>query len=329
MIYDNHGRPINYLRLSVTDRCNLRCFYCMPEEGINYLPKKELLTYEEMFRLVKIMSDLGVSKVRITGGEPFVRRELMSFLWKISELKSVEQMHITTNGVLTAPLVPELKQIGIKSVNLSLDTLDRENFKKITRRDELPKVLDCLEQLLKHDIAVKINAVVMEGKNIDDLVPLAELSKDAPIEVRFIEEMPFNGEGNHYPTLFWTYRRILDLLKSHYPDMYKITDSPNSTSYNYQIPRYQGTVGVIAAFTRTFCGTCNRIRVTAQGMLKTCLYDDGVLDIKKLMRAGASDQALTDALLHAFSNRAKDGYEAEQKRKYDMPVTESMSTIGG
>jgi cyclic pyranopterin phosphate synthase len=301
----------------------------MPEEGINYLPKKELLTYEEMFRLVKIMSDLGVSKVRITGGEPFVRRELMSFLWKISELKSVEQMHITTNGVLTAPLVPELKQICIKSVNLSLDTLDRENFKKITRRDELPKVLDCLEQLLKHDIAVKINAVVMEGKNIDDLVPLAELSKDAPIEVRFIEEMPFNGEGNHYPTLFWTYRRILDLLKSHYPDMYKITDSPNSTSYNYQIPRYQGTVGVIAAFTRTFCGTCNRIRVTAQGMLKTCLYDDGVLDIKKLMRAGASDQALTDALLHAFSNRAKDGYEAEQKRKYDMPVTESMSTIGG
>lgn len=329
MIYDNHGRPINYLRLSVTDRCNLRCFYCMPEEGINYLPKKELLTYEEMFRLVKIMSDLGVSKIRITGGEPFVRRELMSFLWKISELGGVEQIHITTNGVLTAPLVPELKQIGIKSVNLSLDTLDRENFRKITRRDELPKVLDCLEQLLKHNIAVKINAVVMEGKNIDDLIPLAELSKNAPIDVRFIEEMPFNGEGTHYTTLFWTYRRILDLLKSHYPDMYKIKDSPNSTSYNYQIPHYQGTVGVIAAFTRTFCGTCNRIRVTAQGILKTCLYDDGVLDIKKLMREGADDQAVTHALLHAFKHRAKDGYEAEQKRQSHAPVTESMSTIGG
>ncbi|SFF14048.1 GTP 3',8-cyclase MoaA [Thermoflexibacter ruber] len=329
MIYDNHGRPINYLRLSVTDRCNLRCFYCMPEDGINYLPKKELLTYEEMFRLVKIMSDLGVSKIRITGGEPFVRRELMSFLWKISELGGVEQIHITTNGVLTAPLVPELKQIGIKSVNLSLDTLDRENFRKITRRDELPKVLDCLEQLLKHNIAVKINAVVMEGKNIDDLIPLAELSKNAPIDVRFIEEMPFNGEGNHYPTLFWTYRRILDLLKSHYPDMYKIADSPNSTSYNYQIPHYQGTIGVIAAFTRTFCGTCNRIRVTAQGILKTCLYDDGVLDIKKLMREEADDQAVTHALLHAFKHRAKDGYEAEQKRQSHAPVTESMSTIGG
>jgi cyclic pyranopterin phosphate synthase len=301
----------------------------MPEEGINYLPKKELLTYEEMLRLVQVMSVLGISKIRITGGEPFVRRDLMPFLWKISELEGIEQIHITTNGVLTAPLVPELKQIGIQSVNLSLDTLERENFKKITRRDELSKVLDCLEQLLKYDIKVKINAVVMEDKNIDDIIPLTELSKNAPIDVRFIEEMPFNGEGNHYPKLFWTYRRIVDLLKSHYPDIYKIPDSPNSTSYNYQIPHYQGTVGVIAAFTRTFCGTCNRIRVTAQGILKTCLYDDGVLDIRKLMRQGATNEELTQALLYAFRNRAKDGYEAEQNRQHHTAVMESMSTIGG
>ncbi len=329
MIYDNHNRPINYLRLSVTDRCNLRCFYCMPEEGINYLPKKELLSYEEMERLVRVMSELGLSKVRITGGEPFVRRDLMDFLWKISEMSGVEQIHLTTNGVLTAPLVPQLKAIGIKSVNLSIDTLDRENFKKITRRDELPKVLDCLEQLLKHDIAVKINAVVMEGKNIDDLVPLAELSKNAPIDVRFIEEMPFNGEGNHYPTLHWTHKKIVDLLKSAYPEIYKITDAENSTSYNYQIPNYKGSVGVIAAFTRSFCGTCNRIRVTAQGILKTCLYDEGVLDIKKLMREGKDDGQIKATLLDAFRHRAKDGYEAEQKRTTSIAVMESMSTIGG
>jgi molybdenum cofactor biosynthesis protein A len=329
MIYDNHNRPINYLRLSVTDRCNLRCFYCMPEEGIQYLPKKELLTYEEMERLVRVMSELGVSKVRITGGEPFVRRDLMRFLWEISNLQGIEQIHITTNGVLTAPLVPELKAIGIKSVNLSIDTLDRENFKKITRRDELPKVLDCLEQLLKHNIAVKINAVVMEGKNIDDLIPLAELSKNEPIDVRFIEEMPFNGEGNHYPTLVWTHKKIMELMKSQYPDIQKITDSANSTSYNYQIPNYKGTIGVIAAFTRTFCGTCNRIRVTAQGVLKTCLYDEGVLDMRTLMREGADDGKLKETLIHAFRNRAKDGYEAEKNRTKILTVKESMSTIGG
>jgi cyclic pyranopterin phosphate synthase len=301
----------------------------MPEEGISYLPKKELLTYEEMERLVRVMSALGVSKVRITGGEPFVRSDLMRFLWAISEMNGVEQIHITTNGVLTAPLVPQLKALGIKSVNLSIDSLDRENFKKITRRDELPKVLHCLEQLLKYGITVKINAVVMENKNIDDLIPLAELSKNEPIEVRFIEEMPFNGEGNHYTTLLWTHKKIIDLLKSYYPQMYKITDVANSTSYNYQIPNYKGNIGVIAAFTRSFCGTCNRIRVTAQGILKTCLYDEGVLDIKKLMREGADDEKLKDTLLYAFRNRAKDGFEAAQNRTTNLSVMESMSTIGG
>ncbi len=330
MIYDNHGRPINYLRLSVTDRCNLRCFYCMPEEGINYLPKKELLTYEEMERMIGVMAKLGISKVRITGGEPFLRRDLIPFLWKISEIAGIKEIHITTNGVLTAAHIPELKAIGIKSVNLSIDTLDRENFKKITRRDELPKVLHCLDELLKSDIAVKINAVVMDGKNIDDLIPLAELSKNAPIDVRFIEEMPFNGEGNHYPTLLWTHKKIMDLLKQQYPEIYKIADPANSTSYNYQIPNYKGTVGVIAAFTRSFCGTCNRIRVTAQGILKTCLYDEGVLDIKKLMRQGATDEELTNVLLGAFRNRAKDGYEAELMRtNTNATFMESMSTIGG
>ena len=327
-LFDNHGRSINYLRLAVTDRCNLRCFYCMPAEGISYVPKMELLTYEEMERLVRILAEMGISKVRITGGEPFVRRDLVSFLHKLVGVPGIDEVHITTNGVLTTPYVAELKAMGIASVNLSLDTFDRQRFQEITRRDEFDRVLDCFHALLDHNIPTKINAVVMEGRNTQDIVPLTELTRQYPVSVRFIEEMPFNGKGSHYPVLVWTHRKILDVLKQHYPTIEKIPDSPTSTSYNYQIPDHQGTVGIIAAFSRTFCGTCNRIRLTAQGTLKTCLYDQGVMDIKKILREGASDDLIRQAFAQAFRNRAKDGFEAEQQYR-QQSVSESMSTIGG
>lgn len=328
-LYDNHGRPINYVRLAVTDRCNLRCFYCMPEEGIRYLPKKHLLTFEEIERLISILACMGISKVRLTGGEPFVRNDLMQLIEKIASIQGVQDLHLTTNGVLTAPHVPLLKKLGIASVNLSLDTLDRTRFHNITRRDEFEPVMETLHLLLEHKIPVKINAVVMEGKNIEDILPLIELSKNYPVDIRFIEEMPFNGEGNHYPTLKWTYRNILQYIESHYPTLTKIPDAPFSTSYNYRVPGYAGNIGVIAAFSRTFCGTCNRIRVTAQGMLKTCLYDDGVLDIRQLLRSGIDDEEIKHQLMSAFKSRAKDGFEAEGKRHNHLPVSESMSTIGG
>ncbi len=328
-IYDNHGRPITYARIAVTDRCNLRCFYCMPEEGIHYLPKKELLTYEEIERLVHLLAELGIRKIRLTGGEPFVRTDLMALIRKIRAMEGIEEIHLTTNGVLTEPHIPELKQLGIRSVNLSLDTLDRARFKAVTRRDEFDRVWATLQALLAHEIPVKINAVVMENQNIADLVPMVALTKDQPVSVRFIEEMPFNGAGAHYPVLNWTYQRILSYLREFYPTLEKIADEPHGTSYNYRVPGYRGTVGVIAAFSRTFCGTCNRIRVTAQGQLKTCLYDNGVLDVKELIRAGATDQELHAALLRAFRQRPANGWEAEGKRGTDRPVNESMSTIGG
>ncbi|MFM8740519.1 MAG: GTP 3',8-cyclase MoaA, partial [Cytophagales bacterium] len=164
-LFDNHGRPINYLRLAVTDRCNLRCFYCMPEEGIHYLPKKELPTFEEIERLVTLMASMGISKIRLTGGEPFVRTDLMQLIWKIRQVKGIQDIHITTNGVLTAPFIPELKELGIASMNLSLDTLDRDRFKQITRRDEFDKTWKVLQLLLTAKIPVKLNAVVMDGKN--------------------------------------------------------------------------------------------------------------------------------------------------------------------
>jgi cyclic pyranopterin phosphate synthase len=169
----------------------------------------------------------------------------------------------------------------------------------------------------------------MDGKNIDDILPLVELTKTYPISIRFIEEMPFNGEGSHYTSLPWTYRKIVGLIQERYPSLIKLKDESHSTSYNYQVPGYKGNIGVIAAFSRTFCGTCNRIRVTAQGVLKTCLYDDGVLNIKNLMREGRSDEEIRKELLTAFSNRPKDGFEAEERRKSGAPVMESMSTIGG
>jgi molybdenum cofactor biosynthesis protein A len=327
IIYDNHGRPITYLRLAVTDRCNLRCFYCMPEDGIKYLPKSKVLTYEEMLRIVGVMAKLGIQKVRITGGEPFVRQNLMDFMYQLSDIEGINEINITTNGILTGQYIRQMKEIGVRSVNLSLDTLDQKRFYEITRRDEFPKVNETLYRLIDEGFDVKINAVVMDGKNTEDIIPLTELTKNHNVSVRFIEEMPFNGEGLHYPKLEWNLHKILAELKANYPDLQKLKDAPSSTSYNYQVSGYQGNVGIIAAFSRTFCGTCNRIRLTAQGDLKTCLYDDGVLNLRDLLRDGATDEDLQNQLLAAFSNRPKDGFEAERNRK--SIITESMTTIGG
>ncbi|MEO1624601.1 MAG: GTP 3',8-cyclase MoaA [Bacteroidota bacterium] len=328
-IFDNHGRLINYVRLAVTDRCNLRCFYCMPEEGIEYVDRGELMSYEEMEQMLGVLTSLGITKVRITGGEPFVRRGMFDFLERVSRIEGIRQIHLTTNGTMTTKLIPELKRIGIASVNLSLDSLDRQRFFDITRRDKFPAVWNTYLALLAHDIPTKINAVVMEGKNIDDLIPMAALTKEHPVSVRFIEEMPFNGAGKHYEQLKWNHRHILSHLKKHFPKLEKIPDPPHSTSANYQIPGHKGTVGIIAAYSRSFCGSCNRIRITPKGLLKTCLYDDGVFNIKKLMRAGASDAQVREAFVNALGHRAKDGFEAEKNRTLGFPATESMSTIGG
>ncbi|MDH3709699.1 MAG: GTP 3',8-cyclase MoaA [Cyclobacteriaceae bacterium] len=326
-VYDNHGRRINYVRLAVTDRCNLRCFYCMPEHGIKYLPRKELLTYEEMERLLRILTHLGVNKLRITGGEPFVRQNLMDFLERAADIPNLEYIHLTTNGVLTAPYIPRLKAMGISSINLSIDTLDRERFKQITRRDEVEKVKATFYELLEAGIPLKINAVVIDGKNTQDIVELAKLTREHRVDVRFIEEMPFNGEGAHYPELTWDHLRIKQELEQHFGQLEALPGVANSTSVNYRIPGHQGSVGIIAAFSRTFCGSCNRIRITSQGTLKTCLYDNGVLDLKGIMRSGAEDENIRQHLLRAFGSRDRDGFEAESKRSYQ--ISESMSVIGG
>jgi cyclic pyranopterin phosphate synthase len=301
----------------------------MPEEGINYVKREQLLSYEEMTRLMYLLAKMGIKKVRITGGEPFLRKDMMHFLETLSQIEGIEKINITTNGTLTAPLIPKLKEMGIGTINLSLDTLDKERFFKITRRDQYEQVMETFDALLEHGIKTKINAVVMEGQNIEDIIPMVALTQKHDVSVRFIEEMPFNGEGSHYPVLNWNHRKILAHIKEAYPDLEKLPDPPNATATHYQVPGYQGNVGIIAAYSRTFCSTCNRIRITPKGMLKTCLYDKGVFNIRDIMRAGATDEQLRDTFLSALGNRAKDGWEAEKRRGFNLPVSESMATIGG
>ena len=328
MLYDNHNRKINYLRLAVTDKCNLRCTYCMPENGLKWLPTKEIMTLSEMIRICMIFTEMGIEKIRITGGEPFVRNDIMDLLFELSRLRNLKELTLTTNGLLSAPLVGEFKKLGIRSVNLSLDSIDQERFHKITRRDALPRVLETLDQLLIHGIEVKINAVVMEGINTMDILPLAELTKDLPISVRFIEEMPFNGTGKSFSGIGWNYVRILNTLTNKYPEIQKQQDPAFSTSYNYKIPGYKGSVGIIASYSRTFCGTCNRLRLTPEGVLKTCLYDGGVLNIKDMVRIDFTDKDIESALLSCIGNREMNGLDAEQNRlKNNMHA--SMATIGG
>lgn len=327
MLVDSHGRNINYVRLAVTDRCNLRCFYCMPEEGIDYVARQELLTYEEMVRVINIMTDLGIEKLRITGGEPFLRKDLMDFIRQVVR-SPLKEIHITTNGTLTKEFIPELKDLGIKSINLSLDSLDRERFKTITRRDELHKVLDTLDSLLTHEIPTKINMVVMEGRNTEDIIPMANLAAEKSVDVRYIEEMPFNGTGAENSGATWDFRKIYGVLQSEYPDIRKEEVLPGATSTKYSVPGFQGSLGIIAAYSRTFCGTCNRIRVTPKGMIRTCLYDQGVFNIRDLMRQNASDKQIGDAIADAVRHKAVDGFAAEKQRG-SFPISESMSTIGG
>ncbi len=328
MLIDNHGREINYLRLAVTDRCNLRCFYCMPENGIKYMNRKDLLSFEEMTRLIRVFGDLGVSKVRITGGEPFVRKGIMSFLKGISELETIKEINITTNGTFTVEQIPALEKMGIKSVNLSLDSLDSQRFFDITRRDLFDQVMTTYRKLVDSKIRVKTNMVVMDGRNIEDIYLMLELTKYDDVSVRFIEEMPFNGTEGQGNATIWPAKKIMTYIEEKYTHQ-KMVDPPASTSLNYKIPGYVGSFGIIPAYTRTFCGSCNRIRLTPQGTLRTCLYGEGQVNFRDLIRGGVTDEVLGDHLIKVVGKRAKDGFEAEKSRSATVPVSESMATIGG
>jgi len=325
MLIDKFGRQITYARIAVTDRCNLRCFYCMPENALHFLPRKDLLTYEEMERLTKILTSQGVTKVRITGGEPFVRRDLIDFMTNLRKNRDLKELHITTNGVLTEQYLDQLKKINISSINLSLDTLDEVRFFEITRRDEFANVMSTFHAILSDNIPLKVNMVAMKGKNEEDIIEMAGLSLLHPVSVRFIEEMPFNGSNENHGLI--SHKEILNILTQKFGPLEKIMDPENSTAFHYKIPGSKGNLGIIAAYTRSFCGTCNRIRITPEGLMKNCLYDGGGLDLRELLRNGTSDQDIALELQKAIYEKHKDGHLAEANR--EKSTFESMSSIGG
>ncbi|MCB0762321.1 MAG: GTP 3',8-cyclase MoaA [Flavobacteriales bacterium] len=327
MLSDKHGRTISYLRLAVTDRCNLRCYYCMPECGIDFVQRKELLSYEEMLRLAQIHADMGVNKVRITGGEPFVRKDLLPFINRLSAIPGIDEVHVTTNGTVSAGMVSQFKEAGISGINLSLDTLRKDRFFEITRRDQFDEVMRTFHQLLECGIPVKINMVLMNGVNDDELVDMALLARDYPVDVRFLEEMPFNGNGAGNKHLL-SARMIEERLHQAFEGITKLHSPHHETATRFSVPEFKGNVGIIPSFTRTICGGCNRIRVTPTGQLKTCLYDNGVLDLKALLRGTADDSFIAQTIRSAVDKKPKDGFEAERQIQ-ESSNRESMATIGG
>ncbi|WP_299522571.1 GTP 3',8-cyclase MoaA [uncultured Lutibacter sp.] len=324
---DQFGRRISYLRLAITDRCNLRCQYCMPAHGIDIVDRKELLSYKEMYRITRVLSELGVNKVRLTGGEPFVRKDFVNFLESLSFNDKLDEINITTNGALISNHIDKLEELNINAINLSIDSLQKDKFAKITRRDVFVEVYDTFEKLEKSNLKLKLNVVVQSGFNTDEIIDFIELSKTKDIAVRFIEEMPFNGKGQRDMQEEWNFEKIIHHVKEHYSEVETLQDKKSSTSRNFKIPNYIGTFGIIPAFTRTICNDCNRIRITATGMFKNCLFDGGVFNVRDFMRDGASDDELKQLFIDTVHKKPENGFIAEAARGND--VSESMSTIGG
>lgn len=325
LLTDNHGRQINYLRIAVTDRCNLRCRYCRPEEGVPFIPHEEILTFEELERLITIFCSLGINKIRVTGGEPFSRRGCMSFLTRLRKIEGVQYLHITTNGVKTSRFLDELAAIKIDGINVSLDTLDPGRFQAITRRDYLNAVMETIHGILARSIPLKINSVVLRDTSDEEIISLAGLAKDFPVNLRFIEKMPFSGtirsgkleNGN-----------LVKRLVKIFPDIAEHTAGQPTTARAFSLPGYKGNLGIIQGYSRSFCASCNKLRITPVGMLKTCLYDSGVLDLKEMLRSGADDEEIKGAILSCVQSRCINGHEAElaARRVEEEP---SMASIGG
>ena len=325
---DSFGRQIEYVRLAVTDRCNLRCQYCMPAHGIDIVPRKELLTFKEMYRLIRVLTELGVNKVRLTGGEPFVRKDFVGFLEMLSYNDLLDTINITTNGALISRHINKIEKLKkVKNINLSIDSLQRDKFTKITRRDVFPEVYKTFELLEKSSLNLKLNVVVQSGFNTDEIVDFVRLTKDKNVAVRFIEEMPFNGKGQRKMEKNWTLNKILEEVKTVF-HVDEIQSEKSSTSRNYKVKNHLGTFGIIPAFTRTICNDCNRIRITSTGTFKNCLFDDGVFNLRDFIRNGASNEDLKELFLSLVKDKPENGFIAEANRKKGT-VSESMSTIGG
>jgi len=325
-IIDQFGRTFNYLRIAVNEKCNLRCIYCMPEEGVLFKPKNEILTTKEILRVVKVSSELGVNKIRFTGGEPLLRGDIVKLVGKSSSTPGIESIHLTTNGVLLSRYAGKLKESGLTGVNISIDTLNSEKFLQITRRDELVRAMEGLEAAKTAGIpSIKINAVALRGFNDSEIVEFVELTKNYPLTVRFIELMPFDAHQIWKTGKFFSAENIQKELKDHFPNI-KTTDGTATEHFIFQVPNYAGKVAVIPSYSRNLCGNCNRIRLTADGNIRNCLYAHNELNLRDLMRSGGTDKEMKELILSAMWKKQIDGWTAQ---KTGSDSRESMTQIGG
>lgn len=329
-LIDSYGRRIEDLRISVTDRCNFRCQYCMPAEGLPWLPNNRVLTDDEIVRLARIFVQHGIREIRLTGGEPTVRPSLPAIVRRLSALRDegLESLSITTNGVLLDKLTGRLAEAGLTRINVSLDSLIREKFHRITRRDCLDRVLRGLETLEKYPTIrpIKINAVAMKNFTEEEILDFARLARTKPYVIRFIEFMPLDADGNWRREQVLTGREVYEVMNAWHP-LVRVRTNPSSTSRVYRFADGLGEVGFINPVSEPFCSTCNRVRLTADGQIRTCLFSIDEYDLAGPLRSGASDHELSEIMHRAIAQK-------ELKHKINegaafQRASRSMSQIGG
>jgi cyclic pyranopterin phosphate synthase len=327
MLLDPYKRKINYLRISVTDRCNLRCRYCMPEEGIPLIPHERILSYEELLRIIRVFAKEGISKVRLTGGEPLIRRGIVDFITSLSLIEEIKDLSLTTNGILLKELASDLKRAGLKRVNISLDSLRRDRFCQITRKDEYENVWEGIIESLQVGLSpIKINMVAIQGVNDDEIESFARLTLHLPLTVRYIEYMPSgNGEA-------WKESELLTIpqIKDRLERMGKLIPIPSDRwdgpAMRFHFEGATGEIGLIGAVSSHFCEECNRLRLTPDGRIRTCLFSDEEIDVRELLRKGGSDHDLKERLLVALQAKPERHYiNTHQFKKCQR----NMSAIGG
>jgi cyclic pyranopterin phosphate synthase len=326
-VRDAYGRTIDYLRISVTDRCNLRCRYCMPEEGVPSVPHDRIMRYEQITLLVRAAASLGFSKIRLTGGEPLVRKGLTGLIKSLAAVPGISDLSLTTNGVLLSEQAAGLKEAGIERVNISLDTLSRDRFHAITRRDLFDRVIAGIDAAVAAGMSpIKINVVIMRGVNDDEIIDFALLTKDRPLSVRFIEFMPTTAENGWEPARVVPSEEVLSHIRKRYTIEETVVTRGGGPSTNLRIEGFAGTIGLISSMSGHFCDRCNRLRVTADGRIRGCLFSDDESFILPLLREGGSVEEIADFLKGAVAGKPRSHAVGDSRfRTCQRP----MSAIGG
>jgi GTP 3',8-cyclase len=327
-LIDTFGRLHNNLRISVTDRCNIRCFYCMPEEGVKFEPRENILSFEEIERVARVAVTLGIRKLRITGGEPLVRKDLPKLIAKLAAIPGIEDIAMTTNGVLLAQHAQALYDAGLRRLNVHLDTLDRARFERITRRDDFGKVMDGIDTAQRLGFGpIKINAVAVKNLVEADIVPLARFGRERDIEIRYIEFMPLDSQGLWDRDKVLLTDTMLDMLTREIGPLEDIPDAdPRAPALEYRFKDGIGRVGFIASVSRPFCLNCNRIRLTSDGKLRYCLFAVDETDVRDLLRGGGSDDAIAQAIRTNVQQKWI-GHEINTQKF--VPPPRPMYSIGG